>query len=155
MFKPMVRRIAAAVLVAPALVIATAAAASAAEHAVPFTPSTSNATPGSGWSGDDTLAWYHESGAAANAWGASTSRTDARIGSSDGDGDGYGYAWSNRTRASANAWGADAGRTHSRASYGRWGHGWGSSVGYSSSDAHAGADGASAGDIDAGAIFGH
>jgi hypothetical protein len=94
---------------------------------------------------DSSGAAYHQDGAQANAWGASTSRTNAMV-RDYGD---EGYVWMNQTGATANAWGADAGRTNS---FAMWGHDR-SAVGYSSSLAHAGYDGASAGDTDSGAVF--
>jgi hypothetical protein len=94
---------------------------------------------------------YHQTGAQADAWGASTSRTDAVM----GDRGGHGYVWMDQSGASANAWGADAGRTNGYATWRHDNRGGGGLVGYSSSSAHAGYDGARAGDIDAGAAYGY
>jgi hypothetical protein len=122
---------------------------------------------------------YHASDAQANAWGASTSTVNAASGEHGRGWGSSGYAWSERSGASANAWGANAGRTTSYASYGNgnygsygngnWGHhsSWGhhcwghgsdhgsdhGSAGYSASAAHAGYDGAWAGDIDSAAAY--
>jgi hypothetical protein len=141
MFKPTVRRIAVVAVAAPALVIATAVAAAASEnHAADHHSQMTQ--------GHSPTAWYHQTGATANAWGASTSRTDAMVGGRNG----HGYVWSDQSRATANAWGADAGRTTSFATNG-WGpQNGGNGAGFSASAAHAGADGASAGDVDAGAF---
>jgi hypothetical protein len=229
MFSPIVRRIVAVALAAPALVVATAVAASAAEQPAAVahyhaTGAAANALGASNWRvaagsarcGHDMIAWYragtadanalgantstvnaatrssgdfgrrgvnrpfqattpvhtaeltayrsdpgstgavyHGSGAAANAWGATTDDTTSAVGESGGNG----FVWNDTSMASATALGADAGHTTGYAFWGNggWNHhrdGWGGSgVGYSSSLAHAGADGASAGDVDSAASF--
>jgi hypothetical protein len=274
MFSPIVRRIIAVALAAPALLVVTAVAAAASEHhtsgtyydstcyhatgatANGYGAQTWRVTAAAGSRGHDVLTWYrartadagalgaytstvgagtsgstdhgwrarpdgyapkthsateltthsggthmidaayHQSGAQANAWGASTSTVNA-VSGDHGHGWGqHGYTWSDQSSASANAWGADASRTTSYAGYGgsshhswghhdwsdnnwndnnwndnnsgddNWGHGnwghhsWGhhswddgGTVGYSSSSAHAGYDGAWAGDSDSAASY--
>jgi hypothetical protein len=150
MFTSTVRRIAVVALAAPALLVATAVVASAAEHQA--ADGHGHHASHDGWSGDSSFAYYHQSGAAANAWGAATGTTNAATGNHNG----HGFAWSDQTMATATPWGADAGHTTSYATYGNgnWGDhsDWrDGSAGFSNSAAHAGADGASAGDVAAGA----
>ena len=116
-----------------------------------------------------TEAAYHQSGAQADAQGASTSATTAAVGN-NGD---YSYAWDDQSMANASALGADAGHTAGYATNDNWSHdGWRhddcdhgqagennwndrGAVGYTSSLAHAGYDGAWAGDTDSAAVYGY
>jgi hypothetical protein len=136
MFNPIVRRVVAVALAAPALVVGTAVAATASEQPAGHThfdstgaganalgAQTSQLGAGSAWHGRDMSIWYHARTADAGAQGANASTVDAAAHRSGGHG---------------------------------WGHGHGAgSVGFNQTSAHAGADGASAGDIDAGAAFRH
>lgn len=120
-----------------------------------------------------TEAAYHQSGARAGAAGASTSTTTAAA-SDYGE---HGYVWGDQSTANANALGADADHTTSYATHDNWSYdNWSHSgyrhddcdhgqnghnnqddsgtVGYSSSSAHAGYDGAWAGDTDSAAAYG-